>query len=131
VTPWLTQRALDESGVMPAVSAAVTRGIALVVYTDRELNTQRVAHDRAAHDDLRRAFGTLREAGADLIELSGVHSKVLMADDDLFCVGSFNWFSAARDGEYARHETSLAYRGSAVATEIEAMKASLRQRIVR
>ena len=131
VTPWLSQRALDESGLVPALSAAVARGIELTVYTDRTLNAQRVAHDEGALDNLVRALGTLREVGADLIEVCGVHSKILMADDDVFCAGSFNWFSAARDGAYARHETSLAYRGPAVAKEIEALKASLQRRIAR
>jgi hypothetical protein len=128
VTPWLSQRALDESGVVPALSAAVARGIALTVYTDRMLNVQRVAHDESAFHI---ALETLREVGADLIEVCGVHSEILMADEDLFCAGSFNWFSAARGGAYARHETSLAYRGPAVAKEIEAMKASLQRRMAR
>jgi hypothetical protein len=131
VTPWLTQRALDESGLLPALTAAVARGIALTVYTDRMLNAQRAARDKTAVDDFACALETLREVGADLIKVCGVHSKILMADDDLFCAGSFNWFSAARDGAYARHETSLAYRGPAVAKEIEAMKASLQRRIAR
>ena len=94
-------------------------------------NTQRAARDRSALDDLAHAFDTLREVGADLIEVRDVHSKILMADDDLFCAGSFNWLSAAREGAYVRHETSLAYRGPAVAKEIEAMKASLHAQIVR
>jgi hypothetical protein len=131
VTPWLSQRALDESGLVPALSAAVARGIALTVYTDRMLNAQRVAHDESAFDSLASALETLREVGAGLIEVCGVHSKILMADEDLFCAGSFNWFSASRDGAYARHETSLAYRGPAVAKEIEAMKASLQRRMAR
>ena len=101
VTPWLTQRALDESGLVPALSAAVARGIALTVYTDRMFNAQRVARDKSAFDDLAHALDTLREVGADLIEVCDVHSKILMADDDLFCAGSFNWLSAARDGAYA------------------------------
>ncbi len=131
VTPWLTRRALNESGLVPALSTAIARGIALTVYTDRMFNAQRAARDRSALDDLAHAFDTLREVGADLIEVRDVHSKILMADDDLFCAGSFNWLSAAREGTYARHETSLAYRGPAVAKEIEAMKASLHARIMR
>jgi phosphatidylserine/phosphatidylglycerophosphate/cardiolipin synthase-like enzyme len=131
VTPWLTRHALVESGLIPALSAAVARGIALTVYTDHTLNAHRVARDRRAIADLARALDTLREVGADLIEVFDVHSKIVMADNDLFCVGSFNWFSAARDGAYARHETSVAYKGPAVANEIAAMKASLHARMAR
>jgi hypothetical protein len=87
VTPWLSQLALDESGLVPALSAAVARGIALTVYTDRIFNAQRGAHDESAFDSLASALETLREVGADLIEVCGVHSKILMADEDLFCTG--------------------------------------------
>ncbi len=131
VTPWLTQRALDESGLVPMFSAAVTAGIDLTVYTDDGLNEQRVARDNGGHDDAERARATLQDIGVTVIDEQDVHSKIVMADDDLFCAGSFNWLSAARSGSYARHETSLVYRGPAVAGEIDAMKASLQQRIVR
>jgi hypothetical protein len=131
VTPWITRRALNDSGLVPALSAAIARGVALTVYTDHNVNAQRVGRDRSALDDLTHALEALREVGADLIEVRDVHSKILMADDDLFCVGSFNWLSAARDGRYVRHETSLAYRGPAMVKEIDAMKASLHARIAR
>jgi hypothetical protein len=131
VTPWLSQRAISESGLEPCLSAATKRGIAVTIYTDRTLNAQRAARDKSASDDLASAIGTLRKTGASLVEVLGVHSKIVMADNDLFCAGSFNWFSASREGAYVRHETSLAYRGSAVSKEIEAMKASLDRRIAR
>lgn len=130
VTPWLTRRALDESGLIAALSAAAARGVALTVYTDPMLNQQRAAQGQAALDDLNRATDLLAKIGAKVVAVRDVHSKIVMADNDLFCAGSFNWFSAVRDGDYARHETSLAYRGQAVAKEIEAMKVSLHKRIV-
>jgi len=130
VTPWLSQRALEESGLLPLLSAAVGRGIELTVYTDRLLNTKR-AREAGVQDELARARGMLQGLGIVLVDVRDVHSKIVMADDDLFCAGSFNWFSAARDGIYARHETSLVYRGAAVAKEIEAMKTSLAKRAVR
>jgi hypothetical protein len=130
VTPWLTLRALEQSGLIPALSSAAVRGIELTVYTDRVLNMDR-SRGSDACDELTRAREILREVGVELIDVRDVHSKIVMADDDLFCAGSFNWFSAAREGAYARHETSLVYRGAAVAKEIEAMKASLLKRVVR
>jgi hypothetical protein len=130
VTPWLSQRALEESGLIPALSAAVGRGIGLTVYTDRLLNDKR-AQNAAAREGLARARETLRDLGVTLIDVQDVHSKIVMADDNLFCAGSFNWFSAVREGDYTRHETSLVYRGTTVSHEIEAMKASLVKRAVR
>jgi hypothetical protein len=53
-----------------------------------------------------------------------------MADNNVYCVGSFNWLSAAREGSFVRHETSLAYRGSSVSSEIETMKDSLKKRAI-
>jgi hypothetical protein len=129
VTPWLSRRALDQSDLLSALSAATTRGIALTIYTDRALNAERAAGDKNGLEDLASATASLRRAGATVVEVFGVHSKIVMADDDIFCAGSFNWFSAAREGAYVRHETSLAYRGLMVSREIEAMKASLHKRI--
>lgn len=60
-----------------------------------------------------------------------VHSKVVIGDENVYCVGSFNWFSAPRKGDYVRHDTSLVYRGPGMAKEIEVMKASLRERVTR
>ena len=60
-----------------------------------------------------------------------VRSKAVIGDEDIYCVGSFNWFSARRDAEGARHETSLVYRGPQLTTEIKVMKESLQARAVR
>ncbi len=127
VTPWLTQRALEESDLISALAAATARGIALTVYTDRARN-RRTARNLGVPDASLRAIETLQNLGAVLIDIQGVHSKIVMADDDVFCVGSFNWFSAVRNGPKANHETSLVYRGATVAKEIEAMKTSLMKR---
>lgn len=43
-----------------------------------------------------------------------VHSKIVIEDEELLCVGSFNWFSAAREDKYQRYDTSLVYRGEGV-----------------
>ena len=51
-----------------------------------------------------------------------------VSDETLLSVGSFNWLSADRAGLYARHETSLVYRGTHLSNEIEVIAGSLRQR---
>jgi len=43
-------------------------------------------------------------------------------------VGSFNWLSAHRSGELARHDTSLVYRGQHLWTEIHMLENSLQDR---
>ena len=34
-----------------------------------------------------------------------VHSKIVIGDEGLLCIGSFNWFSATRDEKYKRYDT--------------------------
>lgn len=103
----------------------------VTVYTDPEFNTDGRPEGR---DRKRRTLDAtaaiLCEAGIQVAFVARVHSKVLIGDDDLYCVGSFNWFSARRDAQYARHETSLAYRGPGLTGEIDVMRASLRERII-
>jgi len=57
-----------------------------------------------------------------------VHSKIVMADDELLCMGSFNWFSANR-GRWANYETSMVYEGPDVTGEIKVHRENLVARI--
>ena len=126
VSPLVTRRAVQGFGLIPAIEAAGARGVRITVYTDEGFNAGRAGRGRGEADDFAAAIAALRAAGADTIVLDRVHSKIVMADNDLYCVGSFNWLGAARRGaSYVRHETSMVYRGPAVAGEIEAMKDSL------
>ncbi|MDE9461225.1 hypothetical protein KKJ03_07345 [Xenorhabdus bovienii] len=59
-----------------------------------------------------------------------VHSKIVIGDDNLLCVGSFNWFSASRDDWNARYDTSLIYRGKNLNAEIDIIKSCLQQRLL-
>lgn len=131
VTPWLRLDRVEEIGAMKAMAEAAQRGVRVSVYTDLELN---LGEDRAATQARRRALATALKAlaanGIDARVVRKVHSKIVIGDDDVYCVGSFNWFSAARTGEHARHETSLLYRGPGIESEIATIKESLRRRIV-
>jgi hypothetical protein len=128
VSPWLTWRALHDADLTAPLETAVSQGKTLTIYTDPALNAARAVADAAAQADLARALTALQTLGATVVEVRQVHSKVVMADDEVYCVGSFNWLSAARTDAHARHETSIAYHGRAVAGDIEAMKASLQHR---
>ncbi|MBB6504669.1 hypothetical protein F4693_001642 [Sphingomonas endophytica] len=131
VTSWLTWHALTEAALVPAMAKAISSGTALTIYTDADFNHARTSRNEAASQSFAKAVSALREAGAALLHVRGVHSKILMAGDDLYCAGSFNWLSAARSGSYERHETSLVYTGPSLSSEIAAMKDSLEQRIAR
>ncbi|EPK5145347.1 hypothetical protein MBN81_004907, partial [Klebsiella pneumoniae] len=54
--------------------------------------------------------------------------KIVIGDEGLLCVGSFNWFSATRDEKYQRYDTSMVYRGESLKSEIKTIYSSLEQR---
>jgi phosphatidylserine/phosphatidylglycerophosphate/cardiolipin synthase-like enzyme len=62
-----------------------------------------------------RAFS---RTGVRLHKLPKLHSKIVAIDTDLLCIGSYNWLSADRHGQYAHHETSFVYRGRHLEEEI-------------
>jgi hypothetical protein len=127
VTPWLIMKRIEETGALQAMRAAVQRGIEVTIYTDPALNTESDPRKRQA---LIEAAHTLRDANIQIVFVERVHSKVVIGDDNLYCVGSFNWFSASRDKRYAKHETSLVYRGPKLTDEIEAMLRSIERRTI-
>lgn len=121
VTPWASMQRIREIGAWDAMAAAVARGVAVHVYTDEHFN---VGEGDAADMARRRAelellLTALQRGGVHAALVNKVHSKIVVADGTLYCVGSFNWFSASRNKHHARHETSLVYRGSGLEKEIE------------
>ncbi|MNC77539.1 hypothetical protein D3C75_1295090 [compost metagenome] len=70
----------------------------------------------------------LTEIGITAKLVNRVHSKIVIGDDGLLCVGSFNWFSATREDKYQRYDTSMVYRGESLKGEIQTIYTSLEQR---
>jgi hypothetical protein len=132
VSPWLFLHRIEQIGALNGMISAIQRGVNVNVYTDLELNTNDGSKQRRAEQRnmLLSALESLRNHGIKTFLVKRVHSKVVVADDNVFCVGSFNWFSANRDDRYAKHETSMAYQGADLAAEIVAMRKSLELRVV-
>lgn len=131
VTPWIRLACLVETGALETMADAAGRGVQIHVYTDPGSNTSdRDAQQRERKSqELQATLKVLRERKIAAVLVRKVHSKILIGDSNIYCVGSYNWFSAAREAEKARHETSLVYRGSDLANEIKIMKESLRLRV--
>lgn len=131
VSPWINMQRIREIGALEAMKTAVDRGIKIYVYTDRMFNTgEGNTEDSAEKYQMLMDVGNeLKGYGIEFSILQRVHSKIVMSDNNLYCSGSFNWFSASRDERYANHETSMVYRGPDVANEIEIQKQSLQGRI--
>lgn len=119
VSPWLRKQRMEETGLLPAMAKASSRGVKVIVYADPALNQD------AGDNHWQPASEAFDEAGIELINVPRLHSKIVAKDIDVLCVGSFNWLSAARSGHYARHETSISYSGPAVAQEIQVLLESL------
>lgn len=123
VSPFLFLTALESDNLIPLIQEAVERGVEVVVYTDHYLGKE---HGLWRTDTLK-ARRVLVESHVSLRILKGIHNKSLAVDDSLLVEGSFNWLSANRDEEKARHECSIRVQFPAAATYIERLEQELSQ----
>lgn len=110
VSPWVTENALEASGIVPQITDAVARGVSIKVFGDKERTITS-----------KEALNILKDAGCEVAVIPRVHSKIAIQDDKILCVGSFNWLSASRDERWSNLEISFVQRGSRVAEEKESI----------
>lgn len=127
VSPWLNIATMQQAGFLTAITAARARGVEVDIYADPYLTRER---GRPGQDVFAEAHEALTQLGASVHAVRQLHSKLVWADDMVLAVGSFNWFSAHRTGERARHETSLVYRGDHLGLEIKVLEDSLKARLL-
>lgn len=134
VSPWVTLTAIQQTQILPIMEAAVKNGIKISVYTDYELNTNysNSRRNNETSEEVKKIMSQFQDKGIDARFVKKVHSKLVIKDSDLLCIGSFNWFSAQRKGNYVRHETSLIYQGKNdnLVNEIQLLKESLSNRLM-
>ncbi|CAM3928794.1 Nuclease NucT [Klebsiella quasipneumoniae subsp. similipneumoniae] len=130
VSPWLTWEKLEQTGFLTSMIQARARGIDITVVTDKSFNTEDVSYEKrkAKQQRLNDAVEKLNALGIVTMLVNRVHSKIVIGDEGLLCIGSFNWFSATRDEKYKRYDTSMVYRGESLQAEIRAIYSSLEQR---
>lgn len=130
VSPWLTWEKLEQTGFLTSMIQARARGIDITVVTDKSFNTQDVSYEKrkAKQQRLNDAVEKLNALGIVTMLVNRVHSKIVIGDEGLLCIGSFNWFSATRDEKYKRYDTSMVYRGESLQAEIKTIYSSLEQR---
>ncbi|WP_433924458.1 AAA domain-containing protein [Vreelandella sp. 21] len=130
VSPWISLRRLNETGLLEALRQASHRNIAITIYTDHHFNTtSNNVPDEGKKQRFEQCCKALSEMGLTINVVHQVHSKLIMADDRFFCVGSYNWASAAREGLYKNMETSMLYSGD-LSEEIQVQLAALDGRIL-
>lgn len=132
VSPWLTWQKLEQTGFLDSMIAACSRGINVTIVTDRSYNTEHNDFEKRKEkqQNLKAALEKLNALGIATKLVNRVHSKIVIGDDGLLCVGSFNWFSATREVRYERYDTSMVYCGDNLKGEIEAIYNSLERRQV-
>jgi hypothetical protein len=130
VSPWLTWQKLEQTGFLASMAQARVRGIDITVVTDKGFNTEDSDYEKrkAKQQRLDEAIEKLNEMGIVTKLVNRVHSKIVMGDERLLCIGSFNWFSATRDEKYQRYDTSMVYHGENLKGEINTIYSSLDQR---
>lgn len=106
------------------------RGVEITVVTDKSYNTEHHDYEKRQEKKQRLAdaLAKLNEMGINTRLVERVHSKIVIGDEGLLCIGSFNWFSAAREERYQRYDTSMVYRGEGLKGEIQTIYNSLEQR---
>jgi hypothetical protein len=127
VSPWINVRTMQQVGFVDAISSARRRGLQVDIYADPKLS----GGISGRHDKYAQARQILSEMGVHLHAVRQLHSKLVWMDGSVLTVGSFNWLSAHRSGEFARHETSLIYRGPHLGAEIGMLEDSLKKRILK
>lgn len=111
VSPYLTRDAIEHDEIEQHIADHSDR-ININIYTDPYLNRNN------EHFDAVRA--KLSTAGANIILVARVHSKIIAIDDNIIMIGSFNWLSASRSNiNFMREETTLIYRGEQVSSIIK------------
>ena len=125
VSPWVIATTMERVGLLAAFETAVRRGAEIDVFADPLLNMGQAAGGVTQMEAVEKAFSKI---GVRLHKLPKLHSKIVAIDADLLCIGSYNWLSADRHGQYARHETSFVYRGQHLEEEISTILGSLKRR---
>lgn len=130
ISPWLSWQKVEQTGFLASMSLARSRGIDITVVTDKNCNIAHVDDGKRQEKQhlLNDAVEKLNKMGIATKLVNRVHSKIVIGDEELLCVGSFNWFSAAREDKYERYDTSLVYCGEGVKNEIKTIYISLEQR---
>jgi len=130
VSPWLTWQKLEQTGFLTSMKQARARGIDITVMTDKNYNIDHADYEKRKEKQQRLddALAKLNEMGITTKLVARVHSKIVIGDEGLLCLGSFNWFSASREEQYQRYDTSMVYRGENIKGEIKTIVSSLERR---
>ena len=130
VSPWVTKQGLERSGACGKIYAATKRGVKVTVYTDAQLNKARKDNCRTGDLFEDGSHAALVASGARVVFVRRIHSKLVVADRSVLCVGSFNWLSAAGRGRFKRQEISTVHRTGGIEKQKAALLGKLEEMAV-
>jgi DNA primase len=130
ISPWITRQGIERFNLCQQIRSAVNRGASVSIYTDVDFNLARKKNSPTGDlfDD--GAFAELSKAGAHIIFVKRIHSKVVVADTNYIAIGSFNWLSAARAGQHKRQEISVVQQAGGIAAKRQALLLKLLAEVV-
>lgn len=130
VSPWITKQGLERSDICRKIYSATQRGVDVTIYTDAQLNRARKDNSRTGDLFEDGSHAALVASGAKIVFVRRIHSKLLVADRSVLCVGSFNWLSAAGRGRFKRQEISTVHRTGGIEKQKEALLGKLKERAI-
>ncbi len=117
ISPWIIYSTIEKNGYNKLLSG---KNIKITIYTDEKFNTYtQNKPDKKKEEEFNLTLNKLNKLGAEVKVKNNIHSKIVIKDNDTMCIGSFNWFSAQREGQYCNTEHSIVYQGENAKDEIE------------
>lgn len=115
--------AIKIDSVKEQLSATVNKGVKVTIITDSTLDI----FNNQLKPTAQKGREIIKESGAKLKLVDGIHSKTIIIDNDIIIDGSFNWFSALRNqqSKYFRNESSIVVKGEPAIALIKKAKAYL------
>lgn len=114
VSPWVTQKVLEEDGVLEGIERATARGVKVKMFIGEDMNL-----DKHSPEEFKTLIQQIRSKGADLTLVNQMHQKVIYIDDSTMISGSFNWLSSSRSEKFKLMEKSIIYHSDLVKEEKE------------
>lgn len=119
ISPWIIYSTIASNGYNQLLS---NKDIKITIYTDEKFNTYTQNKlDKRKEEEFYLTVDKLKTLGVEIHIKNNIHSKIVIKDNDVMCIGSFNWFSAQRGGTYTNTEHSIVYQGENIKDEIESI----------
>jgi hypothetical protein len=124
ISPWLIYSTIEKNGYDKLL---ISKNIKITIFTDEKFNTCiQNKFDKKKEEEFHITLSKLDKLGIEVKVKNNIHSKIVLKDNDTMCIGSFNWFSAQRGGQYANTEHSVVYQGENIKDEIESILQQLK-----